>query len=155
MARTMMVTDDLTGQPVTDADAQPVKVNYDGTDYELDLSGESRAALAALFTDHDAASLRALFLRGQSGKRRRSGSRSTGSASTGSASTGSASTGSPNADKPDRDWLRANGFPALPDRGKLPTDARKAWDAHAAAAASVTPIKPDGDSKPDGDPAAS
>ncbi len=113
---TVEIIDDLSGKTVTVA--KSVKVALDGKPYALDLSGETLAALAAFLagpTDDTRRAFGALIPRPRVATSRTSGSNGDGK----------------------REWLRANGFPSLAERGKFTDEMNAAWDAHNAEPASA------------------
>lgn len=101
----IVLVDDLDG---SDAD-ETVSFGLDGAAYEIDLSSANAAGLRdalAPYVDH---------ARKVSGSPRRSGS-------------SRRTSGSPADLKEIREWARANGFPDLADRGRIPALVREAYD---------------------------
>ena len=96
-----ILSDDLDGKE--GKDIATVAFGFDGSTYEIDLSKKNRAGFEKALSPYiDAArkSPRPLV-----GRPRRAAPRVTAE---------------------DREWLRANGFPAVKDRGRLPGDAIEA-----------------------------
>lgn len=108
------ITDDLTGKVLEESEVRSYELAFDGIKVGLDLSDTSAKALKALAETGDATLLRGLFVKTRNGK-----------------SDGDAL-------KPDRNWLRANGFPNLEDRGKLPAGAADKWAEKVAADAAAS-----------------
>jgi hypothetical protein len=97
-----ILSDDLDGKE--GKDIATVTFGFDGSTYEIDLSKKNRAALEKALSPYiDAA-------RKVTSAPRRSTKKSS----------------SPRATPEDREWLRANGFPNVKDRGRLPGEAIEA-----------------------------
>lgn len=96
-----ILSDDLDGKE--GKDTATVTFGFDGATYEIDLSKKNRAALEKALSPYIDAARR-----------------------TTSAPRRSTRKSSPRATPEDREWLRANGFPNVKDRGRLPGDAIEA-----------------------------
>ena len=116
MSRKEIVADDLTGADLTGMENTSAKITFDGKSASFDLSDASRAALADLVAGNGSAALARLLAKSDAAKpaRARSGSRSPASGD------GAAK----------RNWLRANGYPDLAERGKFSAEMNTAYDAH-------------------------
>ena len=93
-----ILSDDLDGKE--GKDIATVTFSYDGSTYEIDLSKKNRAAFEKALLPYIEAARKTT-----SGPRR------------------SVKKSSPRATPEDREWLRANGFPNVKDRGRLPGEA--------------------------------
>lgn len=95
-----VLIDDLTGDELTSGET--VTFALDGTSYDIDLSDKNAAALRKVLAPYIAAGTR------QSGANR----------------------GRASGPKPAeiREWAKRNGFPDLPDRGRIPADVMDAWN---------------------------
>jgi len=114
---TIEIVDDLTGKPVTDA--KSVKVTLDGKSHTLDMSAETLTAFAAFLaepSDENRRAFGALIPRPKVGITRVAGNGSADGK---------------------REWLRANGYPGLAERGKFTDAMNAAWSAHSAEPASA------------------
>lgn len=96
-----ILSDDLDGKE--GKDVATVMFGFDGATYEVDLSKKNRAALEKALSPYIGAARKVT-----SGPRR------------------SAKKSSPRVTVEDREWLRANGFPNVKDRGRLPGEAIEA-----------------------------
>jgi hypothetical protein len=111
------ITDDVTGKPVTGegAVAETVKVSINGKTSNLDMTPETLAAFSAFVTDPSDETRRAF---GALIPRPRVGTSRSGNAASGSDGK--------------REWLRANGYPNLGDRGKFTEEMNDRWARHQA-----------------------
>ncbi|NHA68222.1 histone-like nucleoid-structuring protein Lsr2 [Phycicoccus flavus] len=96
-----ILSDDLDGKE--SADIETVQFGFDGATYEIDLSKKNRAAFEKALSPYlEAARKTAPSPRRSAPARRQA------------------------VTPDDRAWLRANGFPDIKDRGRLPKDATDA-----------------------------
>jgi hypothetical protein len=108
------IVDDVTGKPVDDK-AETVKVSVNGKTSNLDMTPETLAVFTAFVsepTDENRRNFGALLPRPRVGT-----------------STGSTRSGNSAAK---REWLRANGFPTIGDKGKFSADMDDAYAKHEA-----------------------
>jgi hypothetical protein len=103
---TIQLVDDIDGKEIADGKGETVSFALDGTTYEIDLSKKNADAFRGLFQDHIAVARKA-------GRKTAAVSRK--------------SSGGPSAADV-RDWARSNGMD-VPDRGRIPTEVREAFDA--------------------------
>lgn len=112
MARTFVVTDDLDGS----SNAETVTFAFDGVSYEIDLSKKNRTALEKALKPYIAA-----------GRKASSGRAATRGAGRSRRGTSAASHREELAAI--RTWARANGWPDLGERGRIPQDVQDAYHA--------------------------
>jgi hypothetical protein len=100
------LVDDIDGKVLEAGEGETVRFGLEGRSYEIDLSASNAEKLKAALAPFMAAG------RSTSGapRTRRSASSKGNSSEM-------------------RDWLRANGYPNLGDRGRIPADAQEAYDA--------------------------
>ena len=101
----IVLEDDIDGSPATET----VSFGLDGKTYEIDLNDKNAGKLRDALAQYVGAG------------------RSVGGARRGRKSASSATNLGPSA-REVRDWARSNGFD-VPDRGRIPADVRKAFDA--------------------------
>ena len=97
-----ILSDDLDGKE--GKDIATVTFGFDGSTYEIDLSKKNRAVLEKALSPYIDAARKTTSAPRRSTKKSRS----------------------PRATPEDREWLRANGFPNVKDRGRLPGEAIEA-----------------------------
>ena len=130
MARREIIASDLTGSDLTGQENTSRKITVDGKSYSVDLSESELAALVTFAAGQGSDALAALLVRNAPARpaRSRSGSR----------------TAKPADGAAKREWLRANGYPTLGERGKFTGEMNAAYDTHTArvnGAAAASPAK--------------
>jgi hypothetical protein len=122
-----VTTDDFTGKDL-DSGVKPetVTVSVNGKAHKLDGAPESVAAFIAFITDMSDDNRRAF---GAIVPRPKVGTSAGGNGSGKDVDSAGISK---------RDWLRANGYPALGEKGKFGADMNTAWNAHLTAGAPAT-----------------
>lgn len=121
-----VTTDDFTGKDL-DSGVKPetVMVSVNGKAHKLEGAPESVAAFVAFITD-------------LSDDNRRAFGAIVPRPKVGAAGSNSSAKDTDSAGTSKRDWLRANGYPALGEKGKFGADMNTAWNAHLTAGAPAT-----------------
>ncbi|MGC4111152.1 MAG: Lsr2 family protein [Nocardioides sp.] len=101
----IILTDDISGETIKDGKGGTVTFGLEGVDYAIDLTDKNAEKLRAALADYIAAGTRIGRKTGTRGSRTQSG---------------------PSA-REVRDWARSHGF-TVPDRGRIPTEVRQAFD---------------------------
>lgn len=130
MAIKTLVVDDMTGTE----GAETITFGIDGEDYAIDLAKRNMATFRKVMSEYIEAGRKVT-----ASKPSRRGRPPSPRANAGIVLEPVPSNGKPTrnrspeaaeANKTKRDWMRANGWPKLGDRGRCPTEAEDAWAKH-------------------------
>jgi hypothetical protein len=102
----VVLIDDLNGETIKDGKGGTITFGLEGVEYAIDLSDKNAEKLRAALADYIAVATRVGRMTGTRGQRTQAG---------------------PSA-REVRDWARSNGY-QVPDRGRIPTEVRRAFDA--------------------------
>lgn len=100
------LVDDTTGEEIQPGDGETITFAIDGQNYSLDLTRENAEAFRSLFSDYIAVAAKTSSPRRSTSKKRQPAGHTAEL----------------------RTWARANGWPDLGDRGRVPADAQAAYE---------------------------